>query len=146
MVRCPKQAVMRVPTSFWNVGPPCARVTLVDVLQQRADIDTRGHGTIPLWDYIALWQKCPNLISQMPLGPECEFREIFEKFVALLVRLGVVSENEMERVFELTVQTARKTINVCPGLSLYYRWPLIEALDLDTRVRGRRASAPARGV
>ncbi len=89
--------------------------------------------TTPLLDYIAIWQRSPSLIGQMPVGPVSEVGETFKQYVALLAKLKVVSEDEMARIFELTVQSKRKTINVCPGLSLFYRWPLGDAVDLDKR-------------
>jgi hypothetical protein len=90
----------------------------------------RSKGTIPLADYIAVWQNCRMLIRKMPVGPESEDVD-FRTVVASFARLKLVSENEIACIFELT--SKHKTINICPGLSLYYRWPLIEAVDLDKR-------------
>ena len=59
------------------------------------------------------------MISQMTLGPECEFSELFEEFVAVLMQGKVIAENEMARIFELTVQSKGKTINVCPGFPFF---------------------------
>ena len=91
----------------------------------------RSKGTIALLDYIAFWQKNQERIHQMPVGPESEVRECFKKYVALLAKLRIVSENEIPRILELT--SKHKTINICPGLSLSYRWELCNAVDLDRR-------------
>ena len=92
-----------------------------------------GHGTIPVLDYIALWQSHRDWVCRMPVGLESGDEQRFRAFVTWLVHQRIVCENETARISEQTVQTNRKTVNVCPGVSLYYRWPLIEAVDLDKR-------------
>ena len=99
----------------------------------RQDDLFHSKGTISLMDYIAFWQKSRDLIHQMPLGPQSEFGEIFEKYVELLTRKGIISENETADIFKVTIQTKRPTINVCPGVSLFYRWELSNAINLDRR-------------
>ena len=93
----------------------------------------RSKGTVSLSDYVAFWLKNRDLIHQWPVGPESEVQECFKKYVAVLARVGIISENEIARVFKETIQTNRTTINVCPGLSLFYRWQLSNAVDLDKR-------------
>jgi hypothetical protein len=93
----------------------------------------RSKGAIALLDYIAFWQKNQDFIRQMPVGPGSEVQECFKKYVGLLTRVGIISKNETARVFKETIQTNRTTINVCPGLSLFYRWELSKAVELDRR-------------
>jgi hypothetical protein len=84
-------------------------------------------------DYIPFWQKNRDLIHQMPCGPESEVREVFKKYVDLLARVGIISEDEKPAIFKVTVDSKHPKINVCPGLSLFYRWELSNAVDLDRR-------------
>jgi hypothetical protein len=99
----------------------------------RSDNLVHCKGTMPLLDYIAFWQENQDLIHQMPCGPESEVRELFKKYVELLARKGIISDDEKPAIFKVTVESNHTKINVCPGISLFYRWEMCNAVGLDRR-------------
>jgi hypothetical protein len=120
------ERLSQLQTKGWQVVPHFH-------LAFRSDDLVHCKGTIPLMDYIPFWQKNRDLIHQMPCGPESEVREVFKKYVDLLARVGIISEDEKPAIFKVTVDSKHPKINVCPGLSLFYRWELSNAVDLDRR-------------
>lgn len=85
----------------------------------RQDDLFHSKGTISLMDYIAFWQKSRDLIHQMPLGPQSEFGEIFKKYVELLTRKGIISENETADIFKVTIQTSAQPSTSVRGFPFF---------------------------
>jgi hypothetical protein len=48
---------------------------------------------------------------------------------------GLLTETDREEFGAEFFDTNRSTVNVCPGVSLHYRWSRIEARDLDDNDR-----------
>jgi hypothetical protein len=79
---------------------------------------------VSLREYLAFWQDHQDWIRQVKEGQFGDLLDLLESR-ALLTE---ADRSEFESEF---METNRSTVNVCPGLSLHYRWSRTEALDLD---------------
>jgi len=84
--------------------------------------------TISLREYLAFWPEHQGWIRQVK-------EDQFDELLDLLKSNGLLTETDREEFEEEFFETNRSTVNVCPGVSLHYRWERTEALDLDTNDR-----------
>jgi hypothetical protein len=74
--------------------------------------------------YLEFWQVHQDWIRQVK-------EKKFDGLLDLLERNGLLTEAGRDEFESEFMDTGRSTVNVCPGVSLHYRWPRTEALDLD---------------
>jgi len=74
--------------------------------------------------YLEFWQEHPDWIRQVK-------EEQFDELLDLLRSNGLLRETDRDEFDSEFVDTNRSTVNVCPGVSLHFRWGKSEALDLD---------------
>jgi hypothetical protein len=84
--------------------------------------------TISLREYLAFWQEHQGWIRQVK-------EDQFDELLDLLKSNGLLTETDREEFEEEFFETNRSTVNVCPGVSLHYRWERPKALNLDTNDR-----------
>ncbi len=76
--------------------------------------------------YIKCWKENVGDIVQVKSR---DFNAYFDR----LIESGFASEEDRSKFEHHFVNTTRKTINVCPGITLRMVWPLDEAVNLDAR-------------
>lgn len=74
--------------------------------------------------YLEFWQEHQEWIRQVK-------EEQFGDLLDLLENNGLLTETDGEEFGAEFFETDRSTVNVCPGVSMHYRWSRTEALDLD---------------
>jgi hypothetical protein len=79
---------------------------------------------VSLRRYLEFWQAHPDWIRQVK-------EEQFDDLLDLLVANGLLTEADRDEFETAFMETNRSTVNVCPGVSLHYRWGRSEALGLD---------------
>jgi hypothetical protein len=79
-------------------------------------------------EYIEFWQEHQEWIRQVK-------EDQFEELLDLLESNGLLTETDREKFEAEFFETNRSTANVCPGISLHYRWDRTEAHDLDENDR-----------
>jgi hypothetical protein len=79
---------------------------------------------VSLRKYLAFWQEHSAWIRQVK---EDQFAELLD----LLEREGLLWETDRNEFESEFMETNRSHVNVCPGVSLHYRWGRTETLDLD---------------
>jgi hypothetical protein len=79
---------------------------------------------ISLKRYLEFWREHQDWIRQVK-------EEKFDGLLALLESNGLLRETDRDDFETEFKDTNRSTVNVCPGVSMHYRWPRREALDLD---------------
>ena len=84
--------------------------------------------TISLREYLAFWPEHQGWIRQVK-------EDQFDELLDLLKSNGLLTETDREEFEEEFFETNRSTVNVCPGVSLHYRWERPKALNLDTNDR-----------
>ena len=57
--------------------------------------------------------------------------EHFEELLGMLEAHGFINETDRENFDEYFLQTNRSSVNVCPGMSMQFRWPLEDASRMD---------------
>jgi hypothetical protein len=93
------------------------------------------HVRMSLRDYLVFWKQNPKMIRQYPIVRETQSKLFFGNSIGDWKHEGLVSIEDVGEVERVTLNSRRKTINVCPGLNLFYRWPLARALQLDEERR-----------
>jgi len=83
---------------------------------------------VSLRRYLKFWQEHQGWIRQ---AKEDQFEELLD----LLGSNGLLTETDRAEFESEFMETNRSTVNVCPGVSLHYRWDRTEALDLDENDR-----------
>jgi len=81
---------------------------------------------IDLEQYFDYWHKNKESIGQIVRD-----QNGFGYYYTLLLKEGILTANDIRELEERTTNTGRQTINVCPGISLQYRWRLDEAIKID---------------
>ena len=101
---------------------------------------------LPFSDYVNFWLRHEGETKQLPIDePEC--RRMFAKVLQAWCGVGLISEEDVPAIEEVTTETKRTRVNVCPGLVLTYSWSADAAVELDERgefvdeVRGRLMEA-----
>jgi len=79
---------------------------------------------VSLREYLAFWQEYQEWIRQVK-------EDQFDELLDLLARHGFLRETDRDDFETEFMETNRSTVNVCPGVSLHYRWGRSEALGLD---------------
>jgi hypothetical protein len=79
---------------------------------------------VSLRRYLEFWQEHQDWIRQVK-------EEQFDELLDLLERNGLLTETDRDDFETKFMETDRSTVNVCPGVSLHYRWGRSAALDLD---------------
>ena len=79
---------------------------------------------VSLRRYLEFWQEHQDWIRQVK-------EEQFDELLDLLERNGLLRETDRDDFETKFKETDRSTVNVCPGVSLHYRWGRSAALDLD---------------
>ena len=79
---------------------------------------------VSLRRYLEFWQAHPDWIRQVK-------EEQFDELLDLLERNGLLTETDRDDFETEFLETNRSTVNVCPGVSMHYRWSRSEALELD---------------
>lgn len=74
--------------------------------------------------YVEFWRDHQDWIRQVK-------EEQFDELLDLLDRNGLLRETDRDDFEAKFMETDRSTVNVCPGVSLHYRWGRSAALDLD---------------
>jgi len=85
--------------------------------------------------YLDFWLKSIGQIRQVQRDSPGGFKSIFDRHL----EVGLVSSIEVPKLDEYFTRTNRQHINVCPGFSLWFRWALIEAEQLDGNGRFAKA-------
>jgi hypothetical protein len=83
---------------------------------------------VSLASYLTFWTEHPNWIRQVK---ESDFGEL----LGLLDDHGLMAESDRDAFRSKFETTNRSTANVCPGVSLHYRWERDEAVALDRNGR-----------
>lgn len=83
---------------------------------------------ISLKRYLEFWREHQDWIRQVK-------EEKFDGLLDLLERNGLLTETDRDDFETEFMETDRSTVNVCPGVSLHYRWGRSEALELDASDR-----------
>jgi hypothetical protein len=83
---------------------------------------------VSLASYLTFWTEHPNWIRQVQ---ETDFGAL----LSLLDDHGLMAESGREAFRSKFEATNRSTANVCPGVSLHYRWERDAAIDLDRNGR-----------
>jgi len=79
---------------------------------------------VSLRRYLEFWHEHQEWIRQVK-------EEQFGDLLDLLESNGLLTETDREEFGAEFFETDRSTVNVCPGVSLHYRWDRPRALDLD---------------
>jgi hypothetical protein len=74
--------------------------------------------------YVEFWREHQDWVRQVK-------EEQFGELLDLLESNGLLTEADRAEFESEFMETNRPTANVCPGISLHYRWGRTEALDLD---------------
>jgi hypothetical protein len=79
-------------------------------------------------NYFKFWLENQNRIRQ-------ERRDVteFHSFFESLKGEGLIADEDMPKLDDKFTQTKRNSINVCPGLSISFRWTRDEACELDAK-------------
>ena len=91
-----------------------------------ANIATRTKKSLE--EYILYWQTEKRLISQVQRN---NFITLFQK----LKDENLISEEDIPKLEEKFINSKRLTLNICPGLALYYYWSKPKAIELDSQNR-----------
>ena len=83
---------------------------------------------LSLEQYLKFWKEHQEWIRQVK-------EDQFEELLDLLGSNGLLTETDREEFATEFFETNRSTVNVCPGISLHYRWDRTKALDLDKNDR-----------
>ena len=81
-----------------------------------------------LEEYILYWQTEKRLISQVHRS---NFITLFQE----LKDKNLISEEDIPKLEEQFINSKRQTLNICPGLALYYSWSKPKAIELDSQDR-----------
>ena len=81
---------------------------------------------VSLESYLTFWKNHSDLIGQIK-EPQ------FDSTLNLLSKSGLFDDKDREQFTAEFMETNRSTANVCPGISLHYRWPATDAIELDRR-------------
>lgn len=86
---------------------------------------------MPVQEYADYWcqRQRKGSIKQIEIADE----GLFAKIVKAWQALGLISEEDVEKIDSVFTKTNRKKINVCPGVTLKYRWSTKVGEDLDER-------------
>jgi len=83
---------------------------------------------VSLERYVQFWQEHSEWIRQVK-------EEQFDDLLTLLGEHALMTAAGREEFISKFVETDRSTTNVCPGISLHYRWNQVEAVKLDRESR-----------
>ncbi len=79
-------------------------------------------------NYVRFWIEHRDWIRQVK-------EDQFDELLDLLAVNGLLTAADRDEFVSEFMETNRSTVNVCPGVSLHYRWGRSEALDLDDNDR-----------
>jgi hypothetical protein len=79
---------------------------------------------LSLEQYLKFWKEHQEWIRQVK---EDQFKELLD----LMGSNGLLTETDREEFATEFFETNRSTVNVCPGVSLHYRWSRSEARNPD---------------
>jgi hypothetical protein len=113
----------------WDIRPNFHLAFRADNLQPYP------HVCMSLSKYLDFWKQNRTMICQYLIVRETTCNAFFGNFIELWKHMGLMSIEDVGEVQRLTLNSKRKTVNVCPGLNLYYRWPLTQAVQLDEECR-----------
>ena len=78
-----------------------------------------------------LWKQHQDMIMQVPIERDPSSELPFTKLIELWVKLQLVDPQDVEGIEGMTLKSKRSAVNVCPGVHLYFAWPLSQAVEMD---------------
>lgn len=121
--------LLKLVSEGWDIRPN------FHLAFRSSNLQPYPHVCMSLRNYLDLWKRQPTQIRQYGIFREPKCEGFFGAFIHLWKELGLISIEDVGDVERLTLGSKRKTVNVCPGLNLYYRWPLAQAVQLDEECR-----------
>ena len=78
--------------------------------------------------YINYWQKQvkQNTLNQIP-------RADWQGYFGLLLQDGIISSNDMSTINGYHQNTGYPSLNICPGISIRFKWDSDKAMEIDDR-------------
>lgn len=87
------------------------------------------HTSMSTEQYVSFWKGNASSIRQIKIVAAGVFPAIVDKWA----ELGLLVEEDKKKIEDNFTKSNRKKVNVCPGLSIQYRWDAAEAVRLDSR-------------
>lgn len=115
-----KKEFLGLQEKGWKIAPD------LHLSFRAANIATRTKKSLE--EYILYWQTEKRLISQVQRN---NFITLFQK----LKDENLISEEDIPKLEEQFINSKRQTLNICPGLALYYSWSKPKAIELDSQDR-----------
>ena len=79
-----------------------------------------------LEEYLAYWKKENAALNQVK-------RAGFSELFAQLEKLKLISNEGKEKLKTEFLDTKRQTMNICPGVTIKYKWSRLKATEFDNR-------------